>query len=67
MYFMAMFCSLQFLRFFSVLYISIRHLSPNLKNGFAMLAAVGVAARQPPAAASISLLVNVFQQIRSSF
>ena len=35
-----------------------RHLSPNLKNGFAMLAAVGVAARLPPAAASISLLVS---------
>ncbi len=36
-----------------------RHLSPNLKNGFAMLVAVGVAASQPPAAASISLLVTL--------
>ena len=35
-----------------------RRLVPNLKNGFAALAAVGVAARQPPAAASMLLLVS---------
>ncbi len=33
-------------------------LSVTLKNGFAALAAVGVAARRPPAAASMSLLVS---------
>jgi len=54
------------LRFFSVLYLSSRRLSVTLKNGFAALAAVAGAASQPPSAASISLLVTVFQKIRTS-